>query len=705
MRADHEAITLVLQVASRNEDAVAGVERWLLGLWQLIPRHTLRLWRDEAPISLEYLSREHSVSFQVHLRSLVHAELSRRLLQAQFPGIDIQESTSLLPLQASQTLTMPFTLRDGGWLELKRDSHEGLAGVLNALPIDDAKAATLVQLLLQPTWIRSDGQRLPAFWLAGRVASSATSVSAARTHALLVAGAFGQYTGLNGITTSRLRQASIRELDRIGRRGWPRRLLPPGHPATPGQIAALFHPPTVTHTPFLATNHAVKAPITAQRQGISLGVGRDAFGKPADIHISPTDLLRHALVIGPTGSGKSTLLANLACGLIEAGVGVTVLDPHGALVEDIAMRYPKNRLSRGALLRFADTAYPIALNPLVSRHSDPGLVADELIELVQRLFGRSHWGPLLELSLRNAAMATMEIGGSLADSARWLEDPAFREALLPRVRDPEAARFFQELGTASASDRRTLPAAQRLRRLLGSPLLRDLFGQQTNTFEFAELADRGETLLCDLSELGTTAARLIGSLLLLMLRQTMMARAPRHSQPHIVILDEASWFLSSTVGELMDQARKYGIGLVIAVQRLGQLAPEQLRDAVLANAGATLSFRIHDPEEAHLLARHLGSDLIGADDLRHLARYEAYLQQSVDGERLEPAWFRPAPPVPQPTNALERQRRLIDVGRHRFARPRAMVEKERDTRSCALTSDDPEIRPYTGDEELPADAA
>jgi DNA helicase HerA-like ATPase len=67
---------------------------------------------------------------------------------------------------------------------------------------------------------------------------------------------------------------------------------------------------------------------------------------------------------------------------------------------------------------------------------------------------------------------------------------------------------------------------------------------------------------------------------------------------HFVLVDEASWFMSRTVSELFDQARKFGIGVILAVQRLGQLVPEDVRDAVLANSGTIISFRLSDRDEA-----------------------------------------------------------------------------------------------------------
>src|SRR5580698_9342779 len=51
--------------------------------------------------------------------------------------------------------------------------------------------------------------------------------------------------------------------------------------------------------------------------------------------ISPDTRRKHVAIFGATGAGKSTLLRNMIAWDISAGAGVTVVDPHGQLVDDI----------------------------------------------------------------------------------------------------------------------------------------------------------------------------------------------------------------------------------------------------------------------------------------------------------------------------------------------------------------------------------
>jgi hypothetical protein len=253
-----------------------------------------------------------------------------------------------------------------------------------------------------------------------------------------------------------------------------------------------------------------------------------------------------------------------------------------------------------------------------------------------------------------------------------------------------------------------LPAINRLQRLLGTPWLRNVVGQTGRGLDFADVFDDNRILLVDLSGVGATNARLLGSLLLLLIRQATLGRAVdgAREMKHFVLIDEASWFLSRTVAELFDQARKFGVGIVLAVQRLGQLTPEDTREAVLSNAANLITFRINDRDEASFLAKHLASDRITASDLQHLPRHEAYMQTTRDGERLEPAWFHATAPVPEPPDARLRERQLIAEARQRYARPRAIVEAELRARDRpALDHEEPEVRSLASPAAFPANAA
>lgn len=688
--------TLVLRPPAHCEDATRATERWLLSLWQSEPKRSWRLWREAAAISLEYVGNGEGVSLQTSLRDPVAADLSRHLLANLIPGVDLADEEAFHGGNDPHMHIVSTTcsLRSPGWLDIPKDNDpEGVLGVLAALEGLEGSDSGLLQLLLEPAWMRTEDGRQPAFWLAGRIVTTSSSRQRALQRARLVVGALGQFGGFNGLRVGPIRFHGFDQIRAAQTRRWPRRWLPPGHVATAAQVATLFHPPAnAARAGRLIIAGARKTPAQSSTSGIALGEGRDYLGQTRPIRVDPKALLQHAFVLGPSGAGKSTLIAGLARELTAVGYGVTVFDPHGSLAADIARMLPTTRLAESALLRFGDATFPIALNPLLPPRGQESLAADGLVEVLQRVQSRAAWGPLLDLVLRHAALASIAVGGTIADTLRLLEDPWYRESVLDAVHDERTATFLRQLGDADAFDRRLLPAVHRLERLLATPTLRNILTQPRAGLDFAEAFERHRILLLDLSGIGATNTRLLGSLLLLLVRQAVFGGSVPTGEPrHFVLIDEASWFLSRTVSELFDQARKYGVGFVVVAQRLGQLQPEDVREAVLANAATFATFRVNERDEAATVAKHLGGELIGTSDLQRLPDYEAYVRFSRASAIHEPSWLRTLTPPPMPADAAARVVRLVANGRRWYARPVHEVEAELRAATATLADDEPEI--------------
>jgi hypothetical protein len=695
---EYQTKTLRLALPARCPDPTSAAEKWLLALWQLSSKHVHPLFFHHVPISLEYVASENEVFLQANFRSSDLASSSYVLLPALFPGIDVEEVRGSNELRdvGTKGASCEFRLRSPGWVDLKKDGDpDSTNAIVQALSSISGAASVVVQLLLTPAWMTTEDGKQPAFWLSGRIAASGATVHDAKQMIAVVASSLGQFTGFNGVRIGTMHPLTAERLRSIRERslsGW----LPHTTIVTPTQVASMYHPPAdSSELSRLLVSSCRKTPTVPSGVGIVVGEGRDANARPQPVRLRPEDLARHALVVGPSGSGKTTFLAHLARELMRAGHGVTVIDPHHSLVRDLARTLPASRATDAALISFADAEHPISLNPLRVAPGHEFVAADELVELVERVYGHQYWGPLLDLLLRHAALAAMELGGSLLESARLLDDSWFREQALSKLENRETVRILSQLAPGSGYDRRLLPAINRLQRLLGTPWLRNIVGQKERALDFAELFDKRRIALFDLSGVGTTNARLLGSLLMLLIKQATLSRPLDDRRPphHFVLVDEASWFLSSTIGELFDQARKFNVGIVLAVQRVGQLSPEPIREAVLSNAGTLLTFRIHDHDDATQLARHLASERVGIHDLHHLPRYEAYLQLTRDGERLEPAWLRAPAPAPEPTDARQQEHRLRVAAQTLYARPRAAVEAELRARDEAQVDDgEPEIR-------------
>jgi hypothetical protein len=87
------------------------------------------------------------------------------------------------------------------------------------------------------------------------------------------------------------------------------------------------------------------------------------FGEP-EFTVPPDARRKHIAIFGGTGTGKSTLLANMAASDLVGGTGITVVDPHGGLYDELLSNHiPRHVpvfLEVPLLLKYA--AYPVTFS-------------------------------------------------------------------------------------------------------------------------------------------------------------------------------------------------------------------------------------------------------------------------------------------------------------------------------------------------------
>jgi hypothetical protein len=94
---------------------------------------------------------------------------------------------------------------------------------------------------------------------------------------------------------------------------------------------------------------------------------------------------------------------------------------------------------------------------------------------------------------------------------------------------------------------------------------------------------------------------LVGKILNAALSRQDMDRAAR--QDFFLYIDEFQNFITDSIATILSEARKYGLGLIVAHQYVSQLAPggdTKIRDAVFGNAGTIVAFRV-GAEDAEFL--------------------------------------------------------------------------------------------------------
>jgi len=396
--------------------------------------------------------------------------------------------------------------------------------------------------------------------------------------------------------------------------------------------------------------------------------------------IKTDDRRRHMYFIGKTGMGKSTVLENMIIQDIQDGKGVCVVDPHGDLVEKVINFIPRERINDVIYFNPADLDFPIGFNVLEKVDaSQRHLVVSGLIGVFQKIWADS-WGPRLEYVLHHAISALLEYPGStLLGIMRMLTDKAFRKRVVEKISDPVVKAFWIE-EYSKYPDRfqaeAIAPIQNKVGRFLSSALIRNILGQVNSSFSMRDIMDGQKILLLNLSKgrVGEDNSALLGAMMITKIQLAAMSRVdtPEEERKDFYLyVDEFQNFATDSFANILSEARKYRLNLIIAHQYIEQVE-ENITAAVFGNVGTLISFRV-GASDAEFLEKEFFPTFT-QEDLVNLSKFEIYIKLMIDGVTSEAFSAKTLPPVAMKEDSLEIKDKIIRVTRERYAKPRDVIE-------------------------------
>ena len=374
-------------------------------------------------------------------------------------------------------------------------------------------------------------------------------------------------------------------------------------------------------------------------------------GKKQRFGIKKKDRGYHMYVAGKTGMGKSTLLLNMIASDLENNEGLAVLDPHGDLVEKILKVIPPFRNKDLIYFNPFDQEQVLGFNPLeISEPSQAHLVASSLMSIFKKIWSDS-WGPRLEYILRNTLLTLLQFPGStLMDLPRILGEESYRSNLLRKLEDSHLQKFwFNEFEKYPSRFRQEAiaPIQNKIGQFLSNSVLRRIISQPKSSFDLREVMDEGKIFLVSLAKgkIGEDSASLLGAMLVTKIGLTALSRQDieeKRRKDFYLYVDEFQSFATSSFSDILSEARKYHLNLILANQYLGQV-DEKIREAIFGNVGTIISFKV-GLEDAKYLAGEFYPKF-SQDDLINLPCYNIYLKLMIDGEVSNPFSAESLPPI------------------------------------------------------------
>ncbi len=406
---------------------------------------------------------------------------------------------------------------------------------------------------------------------------------------------------------------------------------------------------------------------------------KNAFG------IKRRDRRQHMYVLGKSGTGKSVLLSNLIVQNINNGEGVCVVDPHGELVEEILHLIPDHRAKDVIYFNPADVDFNVGFNVIAL--DDPKykhLVASGLMGIFTKIWANA-WSSRMEYILNNAILALLDTPGTtLLGIPRLLVDKDYRQMIIGNLKDPVVKAFWvheYEQWREQFRNEAIAPIQNKVGQFLSTSIIRNVVGQSKSTIDIFKIMNEGKIFLVNVSKgrVGEDNSALLGGMIITKIQLAAMERVriPEDERKDFYLyVDEFQNFATDSFANILSEARKYRLNLIIAHQYTAQLSNENgtaVRDAVFGNVGTMVIFRV-GADDAEFIEKEFEPEFT-AQDLVNLPNYHVYLKLMIDGVTSRPFSASTLPPMTIDPSAGVKEK-IIDMSRSLYARPREEVENE-----------------------------
>lgn len=288
------------------------------------------------------------------------------------------------------------------------------------------------------------------------------------------------------------------------------------------------------------------------------------------------------------------------------------------------------------------------------------------------------WSARMEYILNNTILALLEAPGStLLGINRMLAEKEYRKRVVDQVTDTEVKAFWtQEF--AKYSDKFASEATAAIQNKVGqfvsNSLIRNLVGQEKSTFNMREAMDQRKIILVDISKgrIGEDASRLLGAMIITKIQLAAMSRVdiPKYERADFtLIVDEFQNFATASFANILSEARKFNLSLIVGHQYIKQL-DEKVAEAAFGNVGTIISFRV-GAEDAEYLEKEFAPEFM-ATDIVNLGFRQIYLKLMIDGitSHAFSAMTMDTPQKPEHSTRSE----VIEYSRTMYSHPRAEVE-------------------------------
>lgn len=386
------------------------------------------------------------------------------------------------------------------------------------------------------------------------------------------------------------------------------------------ELSSLYHLPytdtTKTEDIVKVKSPKLPAPLSLKKTltNFDIEFAKNTHGNEViPIGLTLEERRRHTYILGATGTGKTTLLMHMIHQDMQRGNGLAIIDPHGDLSDRLIGIIPEDRISDVVYLNPYDVEYPIGLNVLdlpkgltpVEEQREKDFITSTLISIFHKLYDPRYSGPRMEHILRNVILTALEQDSpTLFTIYQLLTDKNYRKKAVSLVNDEILKTFwkneFDKLGSFQRAEQIS-PITNKLGRFLTTSMTRNILNQTESKLSFDTIMNQKKILICNLAKgkIGEDTAYFLGSLITAKIQLSALRRVhipEKDRSDFFLYIDEFQNFATQSFAEILSEARKYRLSVILAHQNTVQIENDLL-ETIIGNTGTLICFRTSSPQD------------------------------------------------------------------------------------------------------------
>ena len=331
----------------------------------------------------------------------------------------------------------------------------------------------------------------------------------------------------------------------------------------------------------------------------------------------PDDVrFEHHWIVAGSGHGKTQTLQYLIAQDLEKvarrEASIVVIDSQGDLIRTVSrLKFFADHPDTLCLIDPTDIEYPLALNLFdvgmerINRYSplDRERLINGVLELYDFVLGSLLSAELTQkqaVIFRYITRLMLHIPNANIQTLRELMEPQGYEKYKPHIDKLQgtARAFFEtEFNSREFSDTKR-QVVRRLWGILENPTFERMFSHPKNKLDLFSEMNAGKVILINTAKelLKQNGTELFGRFFIAVIAQAAQERATiAKRMPTFVYIDECQDYLDNNVSLILEQARKFNVGMILAHQYIGQLPPK-LHESFAANTSIKFAGGVSDKD-------------------------------------------------------------------------------------------------------------